>query len=1070
MNFFFTHGPSARWRTLVALATLVAVSPRLPAQPAAPVSLDSVFAPVKWRSIGPFRGGRSNTSSGVIGDPRTYYMGTTGGGVWKTENMGISWRNISDGWFKSGTVGAIAVAPSDPNVVYVGMGEHAIRGVMTHSGDGLYRSTDAGKTWKKMGLDDTRHIARVLVHPKNPDIVYVAAQGTLFAPSTERGVFKSTDGGVTWKKVLYVDQRTGAAELSMDANNPRILYAAMWEHGRLPWKVISGGKGSALYKSTDAGETWTRMTDGLPEKMGKMSIAVSPANSEKVYALIESESEGNERGLYASSNAGKSWSRVSGEPRLVQRAWYYIELFADPKNENRLYVLSAPALRSDDGGRTWEEVNGVHGDYHDMWINPSDPQNFVMSDDGGAAVTFDGGKSWSGQGVATGQFYRINTDNRFPYRIYGAQQDNTSVMIASRELASGGITAASWRASAGGESAFLAFDPANPRYVLGGSYQGTIEALDTQAQASTSIMAAPIQYLGRDAKDMKYRYNWNAPIIWSRHEPNTYYHGAQLLLKTSDLGRTWTEISPDLTRNEKEKQGKAGEPYTNEGVGAENYGTLAYVAESPHEKGVIWTGSDDGLVHVTRDGGKTWKNVTPKGLAECLVNAIDVSPFDKGTAYIATTRFKFNDHAPGLYKTTDYGATWTKIDKGIPNGAFTRVVREDEVRRDLLFAGTELGLYVSWNGGTDWSPFQLNLPNAPITDLKVHQGNLVAATSGRAMWILDDLALLRQYKPAAPALVAYRPAPAYLVNGGSELNSTDSDFTGADLSHGVNPANGVVLYYQLPEVKKGETVSLEIADATGRVVRTLSSAKDTTFSRWDGGPPPEPTLSATKGLNRFVWDMRHGTLRGVPGVYIEASYRGHKVSPGTYRLTLKAGDRTATTDAEVLANPLYTTDAATYAEYDRFMSRIEGEVTRMHDVVNELQDAQDQLGSLLAALPADARYADVRREAEAVLARLKAWDTDMVSRKTKAYDDPENFAQKFTANWLFMVNATESDLPRVNQPSRDRLAELEPEWATLKARADTLRDQDIVTLNKKLFDLGIGAIRQKKAPGLKPIG
>jgi len=1070
MTPFPTFGPSMRWRALVALAAIVAVSPPLPAQPAAPVSLDSVFAPVKWRSIGPFRGGRSNTSSGVIGDPRTYYMGTTGGGVWKTENMGISWRNISDGWFKSGTVGAIAVAPSDPNVVYVGMGEHAIRGVMTHSGDGLYRSTDAGKTWKKMGLDDTRHIARVLVHPKNPDIVYVAAQGTLFAPSTERGVFKSTDGGVTWKKVLYVDQRTGAAELSMDANNPRILYAAMWEHGRLPWKVISGGKGSALYKSTDAGETWTRMTDGLPEKMGKMSIAVSPANSEKVYALIESESEGNERGLYASSNAGKSWSRVSGEPRLVQRAWYYIELFADPKNENRLYVLSAPALRSDDGGRTWEEVNGVHGDYHDMWINPTDPQNFVMSDDGGAAITFDGGKSWSGQGVATGQFYRINTDNRFPYRIYGAQQDNTSVMIASRELASGGITTASWRASAGGESAFLAFDPANPRYVLGGSYQGTIEALDTQAQASTSIMAAPIQYLGRDAKDMKYRYNWNAPIIWSRHEPNTYYHGAQLLLKTSDMGRTWTEISPDLTRNEKEKQGKAGEPYTNEGVGAENYGTLAYVAESPHEKGVIWTGSDDGLVHVTRDSGKTWKNVTPKGLAECLVNAIEVSPFDKGTAYIATTRFKFNDHAPGLYKTTDYGATWTKIDKGIPNGAFTRVVREDDVRRDLLFAGTELGLYVSWNGGTDWSPFQLNLPNAPITDLKVHQGNLIAATSGRAFWVLDDMALLRQYKPAALALVAYRPAPAYLVNGGSELNSTDSDFTGADLSRGVNPANGVVLYYQLPEMKKGETVSLEIADATGRIVRTLNSAKDTTFSRWDGGPAPEATLPASKGLNRFVWDMRHGTMRGVPGVYIEASYRGHKVSPGTYRLALKVGDRTATTDAEVLANPLYTTDAATYAEYDRFMSRIEGEVTRMHDVVNELQDAQDQLGSLLAALPADARYADVRREAEGVLARLKAWDTDMVSRKTKAYDDPENFAQKFTANWLFMVNATESDLPRVNQPSRDRLAELEPEWMKLKARADTLRDQDIVTLNKKLFDLGIGAIRQKKAPGLKPIG
>lgn len=1042
-----------------------------PAVATASAAADSVFRVLKWRSIGPFRGGRSNTASGVIGDPKTYYMGTTGGGVWKTDNMGISWRNISDGWLNTGTIGAVAVAPSDPNVVYVGTGEHAIRGVMTHSGDGVYRSTDAGKTWKKLGLDDTRHVARIVVHPKNPDVVYVAAQGTLYAPSSERGIFKSVDGGASWKKVLFVDERTGAAELSMDANNPRILYAAMWEHGRRPWQVISGGPGSGLYKSTDAGDTWTRMTTGLPEKMGKMAIAVSPANSEKVYALIESESEGEERGLYVSSNAGTSWSKVTSEPRLLQRAWYYIELFTDPKNENRLYVLSAPALRSDDGGRTWEEVNGVHGDYHDMWINPNDPQNFIIADDGGAVVTFDGGRSFSEQSTQpTGQFYRVTTDDRFPYRIYGAQQDNTSVVIASRELASGGITRDSWQASAGGESAFLAFDPANPRYVLGGSYQGTIEVLDTQAQAGTQIMAAPIQYLGRDAKDMKYRYNWNAPIIWSRHEPNTFYHGAQLLLKTSDLGRTWTEVSPDLTRNEKEKQGKPGVPFTNEAVGAENYGTLAYVAESPHEKGVIWTGSDDGLVHLTRDGGKTWKNVTPKGLAECLVNAIDISPFDKGTAYIATTRYKFNDHTPGLYKTTDYGATWTKIDRGIPAGAFTRVVREDEERRGLLFAGTELGLYVSWNGGQDWSPFQLNLPRAPITDLKVHRGNLIAATSGRAFWVLDDLSLLRQYTREATGLLAYTPAPTYLVNGGSELDASDDEFTGANPARGVNPANGVVLYYQLPEVKKGEALTLEITDTDGRVVRTVSSIKDTTFTRWDGGPPPEPTLPARAGLNRFVWDLRHATMRGVPGVYVEASYRGHKVSPGTYRITLKLGDRVATTQAQVRANPLYTTDAATYADYDRFMTRAEGEVSRMHDLVNELHDAQEQLTTILAGLATDARHDAVRREAEALLARLKAWDGDMVSRKSRAYDDVENFAQKFTANWLFMVNATESDLPRVNQPSRDRLSELDAEWTTLRARAEAMRDGDIVSLNRKLFDLGIGAIRQKKPASARPIG
>jgi len=1048
-------------RLLLLVFALGAAAPGLSAQTARATApdLDSVFKPVKWRSIGPFRGGRSVAATGVIGDPKTYYMGTTGGGLWKTDDMGISWRNVSDGYFRTGSVGAVAVAPGDPNVVYVGMGEHAVRGVMTSSGDGVYRSTDAGKTWKKIGLDESRHIARIVVDPRDPDVVLVAVQGALYGPSRERGVFKSTDGGTTWKNVLYVDEKTGAAELSMDPTNPRILYAAMWEHGRLPWQVISGGPGSGLYKSTDGGDTWQRMTEGLPEKMGKMAVAVSPSNPDRVWALIESESEGDERGLYASDDAGKSWSRVTGEPRLVQRAWYYIELFIDPKNADRIYVLSAPALRSDDGGRTWDEVESPHGDYHDMWINPDDPDNFIIANDGGTAITFDGGDSWSSQAtMPTAQIYRINVDNRFPYRIYGGQQDNTSVVIASRELAGGGITTGSWTWSAGGESAFLAFDPDNPRYVMGGSYEGTIEVLDTEASAGTQIMAAPIQYLGMDAKDMKYRYNWNAPIIRSRHEPNTFYHGAHVLLKTTDMGRTWTEASPDLTRNEKEKQGRPGVPYTNEAVGAENYGTLAYIAESPHETGVIWAGSDDGLVYLTRDNGATWKNVTPKGLAECLVNAIEVSPFDEATAYIATTRYKFDDHAPGLYKTTDYGETWTKIDRGIPDGAFTRVVREDDQRRDLLFAGTELGLYISWNGGQDWSPFHLNLPMTPITDLKVHQGNLIAATSGRGFWILDDLSLIRQYAADTPAFHLFTPGDAYLANGSSELNDPDNDFTGADTFRGVNPANGIVVYYDLPEMSDKDTLSLEIADAAGRIIRTFTSVKDTSFHKWDGGPPAAPVLTKAKGLNRFVWDMRHATIPGVPGVYIEASYRGHKASPGRYRFTLKAGDRSQTTEAAILANPLYSTDAATYAEYDAFMSGLESEVTLMHETVNRLHDAQGQLATIVASLPAGTQYADVRQDGDTLLAKLKAWDADMVSRRSRAYDDVENFAQKFTANWLFLVNATESDLPRVNQPSRDRLAELQPGWARLKARADAMIDGDIPALNAKLWALGYGAI------------
>jgi hypothetical protein len=660
--------------------------------------------------------------------------------------------------------------------------------------------------------------------------------------------------------------------------------------------------------------------------------------------------------------------------------------------------------------------------------------------------------------MPTAQFYRINVDNQFPYRIYGGQQDNTSVSIASRELGGGGISPASWMPSAGGESAFLAFDPNDVRYVLGGSYQGTIEVLDVKAQASTNIMAAPIQYLGMDAKDLKYRFNWNAPIIWSKHEPNTYYHGAQYVLKTSDMGRTWKEISPDLTRNEKEKQGKGGGPYTNEAVGAENYGTLAYIVESPLEKGVIWTGSDDGFVYVTRDGGANWKNVTPKGLAECLINAIEVSPFDKATTYIATTRYKFNDHTPGLYKTTDYGNTWTKITNGLPSNAFTRVVREDDVRRDLLFAGTELGLFISWNGGRDWSPFQLNLPITPITDLRVHKGNLIAATSGRSFWILDDLSVLRQYKKDASSFAIYRPDGTYLVNGSSELDRTEDEFTGASTFRGVNPATGVVLYYQLPELKKTDDISMEIKDASGTTVRTFSSKADEKFVRYEGGPPPDPTLPKSKGLNRFVWDMRYATMAGVPGVRIEGNYAAHKAPPGRYAVTLKSATQTVTTEAEILANPLYPTDVSTYTQYHQTMSAMETELTTMHRMVNSLYEKQKQLESLLGSLPAGEKYSAIKKDGEALLKKMKAWDEDMVQRKSKAYDDVENFPNKFTANYLFMINQTESDIPRVNQPSVDRLKELNAQWISLKARGNELLNQDIPAFNKRLWDAGLGAI------------
>ena len=1015
-------------------------------------SANEYFSPLKYRNIGPFRGGRSVTATGVVGDPMTYYMGITGGGVWKTEDAGVSWHNISDGYFKTGSVGAVAVSESDPNVIYVGMGEHAPRGVMTSYGDGVYKSTDAGKTWAHLGLETTEQIARIVIHPKNPDVVYIAAQGRLNSNSEERGVYRSQDGGATWEKTLYVNDMTGASELSMDMSAPNILYATMWEHQRKPWVVISGGEGSGVYKSVDSGKTWKKIEKGLPNEKGKMAISVSRANADKVYLLMESDTDQDKGGLFVSNNGGDSWRLVSGDNRLTQRAWYYTEVFTDPNDENTVYVLSAPALRSIDGGKTWERLSGTHGDYHDLWINPDNSKNMVIANDGGAAVSFNYGQSWSPQDqMPTAQFYRINVDNQFPYNIYGGQQDNSSVKIASQSF---GYTIGEkdWESSAGGESAFLAFDPDNPRYVMGGSYLGTIELLDTKSQASTGVMAAPIQYLGKAARDMKYLYNWNAPIIWSKHEPGTFYHAAQLVLRTRDNGVTWEEASPDLTRNIDEKQGNGGAPYTNEAVGAENYGTITYLVESPHEKGLFYTGSDDGMVHVTKDNMESWQEVTPKGLSETLVNAIEVSPHDPATVYIATTKYKWGDKTPAIYKSTNYGRSWKKISDGIPMGAYTRVVREDQSREGLLYAGTETGLYISWNGGDSWEPFQLNMPVTPINDLKVHQNDLVVATSGRSFWILDNLNLLAQYESTGKAQL-YQPEDLIYGAWGSALNGNGSDGKGD--FEGVNPANGVVLYYELPKLEEGKEISMEIVDAQGEVIRTLTSKGQEDFQSYAGGPSAEPTLPKSEGLNRFVWDTRHHTMPGIPTAYIEASYRGHKVPPGTYQVTLKVGEESLTTSAQILPNPLYEIEQAQYEEFDQEMTEMEAELTIMHNMVNQLKGVQDQLKEVLKSVENEA----LKEEGNEIIAALDAWDKDMVQRKSKAYDDVENFPNKFTAEYMFLINASESSIPRINQSSRERREELDMEWKELRAQAETWINETLPAYNKKLWEAGIGAIR-----------
>jgi len=685
------------------------------AQPQAQAAQPRQFGPLAYRQIGPFRGGRSAAAAGVPTQPLVYYFGATGGGVWKTTDGGVSWEPLGDQTFRTGSVGAVAVSESDPNVVYVGMGEQTLRGNVSH-GDGMYKSMDAGKTWKRSGLEETRHISRVRVHPKNPDLVYVAAIGHAFGPNEQRGVFRSKDGGRTWEKVLYRGPKAGAIDLTFDPTNPNVLYASLWEVIRRPWAFESGGPTSGLFKSTDGGDTWTEITraPGLPRGMiGKIGVTVSPANPERVWAIVEAE----EGGVFRSDNGGRSWTRTNEQRTLRQRAWYYSRIYADTQNPETVYVLNVGFYKSNDGGRTFNQIGTPHSDNHDLWIAPDDPQRMIEANDGGANVSFNGGRTWTEQDQATAQFYRVTVDEDFPYNIYGAQQDNSTIKIRSR-TEDFGIGPESWHDVGGGESGWIAPKPGDSNVVFAGSYGGYLTRYDHRTKQQRAINVWPDNPMGHGAEGMKYRFQWNYPILFSPHDPNTLYAAGDHLFRSADEGQTWEAISPDLTRNDKSKQGPTGGPITKDNTSVEYYDTIFSVAESPVTRGVIWAGTDDGLVQVTRDAGKAWANVTPRGIPEWIqINSVEASPHDSATAYVAATMYKHDDFKPYLYKTNDYGRSWKKIDAGIPDGAFTRVIREDPHRRGLLYAGTETGMYVSFDDGERWQPFQLNLPYVPITDL-----------------------------------------------------------------------------------------------------------------------------------------------------------------------------------------------------------------------------------------------------------------------------------------------------------------------------------------------------------------
>ena len=1010
--------------------------------------IDSTFHGLKWRNIGPFRGGRSVASSGVVGQPMTYYFGSTGGGIFKTDDDGITWKNVSDGYLKTGTVGAIGVSESNPNIVIAGMGEHAARGVMTSMGDGVYKSDDAGKSWQHIGLDKSRHISDVVIHPTNPDIIFVSAQGAQYGPSAERGIYRSIDGGANWEKVLYIDENTGASSLTMDMKNPLILYAAMWEHRRYPWTMESGGEKSGLHKSIDGGTTWTKMEEGLPDVVGKSGISVSRANPELVFAVIEAE--GDKSGVYRSDDAGKKWKQVNKDRINITRSWYYMEIFADPIDENVVWVMNAPAMKSIDGGKSFFRVATPHGDNHHLWINPNDNSKMINSNDGGANISNNGGKSWSSQQYqATSQFYRVITDNLVPYNVYGGQQDNSAIAIASRTN-DGGIDWKDWYSVAGCESAFLAFDPDNPEIVFGGCYQGIIERWYKSSRTGKEIKEYPELSLGNAPENFKFRYNWNAPIISSPHDRNTIYHAGNVVFKTTDQGNSWTVISPDLTRNESDKHGPGGKPFTNEAAGGENYNTLMSLVESPHEKGVLWAGSDDGLVHVSRDGGENWNNVTPADMKEGIVNSIEVSPHDPATVYITLMRYKSMDLRPYIYKTSNYGQTWTKLVNGFKDEhTFVRVVREDPVRKGLLYAGTETGLYVSLNDGRDWQQFQLNLPVVPINDLVIQDNDLVAATAGRSFWILDDLGPVQQSSKGDDKFKVFKPKDTYLIFGGS----SEKPVPGL----GDNPKSGVTFDYYLSKDSDSLDLKLEVLE-NNKVIRTITNKKPKEFKSWPGGPSKPQVLPAKKGYNRFTWNFRRASLPAVDKVFLFGSHDGSRVAPGNYTLRLSLENTQVETDVKILPNPKINASTEDYMEQQLFLKEIEGMIKDIHESVNQMRSAKKQLKAYANLLESNEKADTLVVRGEALIKRIDSWEAHLIQPKQKTFQDVINYNNQLNAELTYLKEFSDTADPIITQGARERLNDLKKDWSVYEKERDDIINQEMSTYNQLFRSLEFPAI------------
>jgi len=937
---------------------------------------------MKWRQIGPFRGGRVIAVAGVPGDPNTYYFGAVAGGIFKSTNAGMTWTSTFDHQAIS-SIGAIAVADSDPNILYAGSGEACLRGNISY-GDGVYKSTDAGLTWKNIGLKDTRHIGAVIIDPRNPDIALIAALGHSWGPNTERGVFRTADGGKTWQKVLYKDDTTGAIDVVFDPRNSSVVYAAMWQVRRQPWYFNSGGPGSGLYKSVDGGLTWKQLQGGgLPEgNLGRIGISVSGADSNRVYALIEAK----EGGLYRSNDAGSTWTRVNEDERYRQRAWYFSHVFADPKQVDTVYVLNTGAFRSNDGGKTFDLLPAPHGDHHGLWIDPTNNQRLFNANDGGVTISVDGGKTWTEQNnQPTAQFYHVAVDNHWPYRVYGAQQDNSTVAIASQSD-DGVIARQDWYEVGGGESGYIAPDPRDPEIVYAGSDGAIITRYDHRTNQLQDVSPYPLDTSGNGANALKYRFQWTEPVFVSAFDSNVIYSAAQNVFKSTDQGHSWNAISPDLTRNDKEKQKPSGGDITLDITSVEYYDTVFALAESPLQKGQLWAGTDDGLIHLTRDDGKTWENVTPKGMPEwSMVSIIEASPHDAGTAYAAIDRHKLDDFNPFLYKTHDFGKTWTLINTGIPAGAYVRSVREDPKVKGLLYAGTETGVYFSIDDGAHWQSLQLNLPTTPIHDLAVKDNDLIAATHGRSFWILDDVSPLRQASTAIATdeFHLYQPATATRLHFPDQVDRKRPV--------GDNPPKGAVLYYYLKSKPADkEEITIEITDAQGKRVRQLSNTKESNQEQppeWPDQEKPADLLPSDAGMNRFAWDFRTDSPVQIPGAFYAGDPpRGPLVVPGTYQVKLTVKGRSQTVPLQVTIDPRIQNQvsAADLQKQLELAQKVQADIDALHRAVNQIRGLRANLQTLEKWTAAGSPNSEVIAAAKALDQKVTPVEASLIQVKMKS--------------------------------------------------------------------------------------